>query len=263
MISNDVKTVALISDPLANAEAKPAEWLSKEFFKIENVKSISVIATNATNNWKITRESATAEWKLADARQDESLDTAKSSGVTSALSFPQFADVAVNAKPEEAGLDKPVTATLETFDGLTYVAKIGKPAEADNYYFQFNVTGDFPKERTPGKDEKPEDKTKLDKEFADNLKKQQDKLKAEQAYTKWTYLVGKYTIDPLLKERKDLLVEKKEEPKKEDAKTEEPKKEEPPKVEPYKEDSKKEEPKKEEAKKENPPKEETKPEEKK
>ena len=158
------------------------------------------------------------------------------------------------------------------------MAKIGKPAEGDNYYFQFDVTGNFPKERTPGKDEKPEDKTKLDKEFADNLKKQQDKLKAEQAYTKWTYLVAKYTIDPLLKERKDLLAEKKEEPKKEEAKkaesnkvepkkeelkTETPSKEEPKKEAVKKDEPKKEEPKNEEIKKDNPSKEETKPEEKK
>ena len=76
-----------------------------------------------------------------------------------------------------------------------------------------SVSGNFPKERAAGKDEKPEDKTKLDKEFQDKVKKLEEKLKAEKAYEKWTYLVSKWTIDPLFKERKDLLVEKKEEPK--------------------------------------------------
>jgi len=41
-------------------------------------------------------------------------------------------------------------------------------------------------------------------------------LKQEKAFEKWTYLVSKWTVDPLLKERKDLLAEKKEEPKKEE-----------------------------------------------
>src|SRR3989442_11467858 len=90
-----------------------------------------------------------------------------------------------------------------------------KPAE-DNYYLSMNVPADLPKERTPGKDEKPEDKEKLDKEFKEKISKLDEKLKQEKAYEKWTYLVSKWTVDPLLKEQKDLLVEKKEEPKKEE-----------------------------------------------
>jgi len=88
---------------------------------------------------------------------------------------------------------------------------------------QVAVAGNFPNERTPGKDEKPEDKDKLDKEFKEKTKKLEDKLKTEKAFEKWTYVVSKWTVDPLLKERKDLLQEKKEEPKKEEPKKEEPK----------------------------------------
>ena len=75
------------------------------------------------------------------------------------------------------------------------------------------MTGNFPKERTPGKEEKAEDKEKLDKEFAESRKKLEEKLKSVKAFEKWTYVVSKWTVDPFLKERKDLLVEKKEEPK--------------------------------------------------
>ena len=50
--------------------------------------------------------------------------------------------------------------------------------------------------------------------------KLEEKLKAEKAYEKWTYVVSKWTIDPLFKERKDLLVEKKEEKKEEPKATE-------------------------------------------
>ncbi len=75
------------------------------------------------------------------------------------------------------------------------------------------VNANIQKERTPGKDEKPEDKLKLDKEFNDHKAKLEEKLKAEKAYEKWTYVVSKWSIEPLLKDRKDLLVEKKEEPK--------------------------------------------------
>ena len=61
--------------------------------------------------------------------------------------------------------------------------------------------------------------SRLDKEFTESRKKLEERLKADSAFTKWTYVVSKWTIDPLLKERKDLLAEKKEEPKKDEPAT--------------------------------------------
>jgi hypothetical protein len=213
MVGTDVATVALVTEPFASLEPKAESWLKKDWFKVEKLKSVSVVTTNATNNWKLFRESETGEWKLADPKKDELLDNGKSGTVTSALSYPSFNDLATNSEPAATGLDKPITATLETFDGFTYTAKVGGKSGEDNHFFQIAVAGNFPKERTPGKDEKPEDKEKFDKEFAENKKKLEDKLKADQAFGKWTYVVSKWTIDPFLKERKDLLAEKKEEPK--------------------------------------------------
>src|SRR6185369_2964979 len=137
---------------------------------------------------------------------------------------PSFTDVSTNSSPEQTGLNKPLLAKIETTDGFNYEIKAGNKVspDKDDYYFQLAVTGNFPKERTAGKDEKPEDKAKLDKEFQDKIKKLEEKLKAEKAFEKWTYVVSKWTIDPLFKERKDLLVEKKEEPKAAE-KTDEPK----------------------------------------
>lgn len=218
MVGGDPKHVALITETFATADGKSDEWLNKDWFKVEKIKSVSVVSTNATNNFKVLRDSEAGEWKLADAKGEEKLDNAKAGGVFTALASPSFTDVSTNSNADATGLGKPqVTATIETFDGFTYTAKIGKTSgEGDDHFFQIAMTGNFPKERTPGKDEKPEDKAKLDKEFADNLKKLEERLKADLAYTKRTYVVSKWTIDPLLKERKDLLAEKKEEPKAED-----------------------------------------------
>jgi hypothetical protein len=216
MVGSDVKSVALVTEPFSSAEAKPENWLEKDWFKVEKLKSVSVVTTNATNNWKLSRESETGEWKLADAKKDEALDNGKSGTVTSALSYPSFNDLATNSSPSATGFDKPITATLETFDGFTYTAKVGGKSGEENLYFQISVTGNFPKERTPGKDEKPEDKEKLDKEFAESRKKLEEKLKPVKAFEKWAYVVSKWTVDPFLKERKDLLAEKKEEPKPEE-----------------------------------------------
>lgn len=215
MVGSDVKTVGVVAEPFTSIEAKPAEWLNKDFFKVEKLRVISVTTTNATNNWKLTRESETGEWKLAEAKPGEQLDAGKSSGVTSAFSSPSFNDLATNTAPDHTGLGKPLSASLETFDGFTYEVALGNKTPDDNYYFKMAVNGSFPKERTPGKDEKPEDKTKLDKEFQEKAKQLADRLKTEKEFEKWVYVVPRYTIEPMLKERRELLAEKKEEPKEE------------------------------------------------
>lgn len=213
MRGDDVKTVAFVADPLS-VDAKAEDWLNKDWFKVEKPKSVFVTHTNATNSWKLVRESETGDWKLADAKVNENVDSGKASGLNFLLSSPAFNDVMVDPKPEQTGLATPVMAEIATFDGFIYTIQLGRiPGEEENYALRVNVAGNFPKERTPGKDEKPEDKEKLDKEFTEANKKREEKLKSEKAFEKWTYSVAKWTVENLLKERKDFLAEKKEEAK--------------------------------------------------
>ena len=205
----------LISEPFLNLEPKPERWLSKEFFRVEKLRSLAVTFTNPTNSWKLTRETEAGEWKLADPKPGEQLDASKASTAANALNSPAFNDVAVNPKPEALGLDKPTIVAAETFDNFTYTIKLG-PKTNDAFALTVAVTAQLPKERSPGKDEKPEDKTRLDKEFKDTQKKLEEKLAQEKTCEGWTYLVGLYPFESLLKERAQLFVEKKEEPKKEE-----------------------------------------------
>ncbi|MBC8095182.1 MAG: hypothetical protein H7Y43_05170, partial [Akkermansiaceae bacterium] len=78
-----------------------------------------------------------------------------------------------------------------------------------NYPVHFAVAAQLPKERVPGKDERAEDKPKLDKEFKDRQQKLEEKLKQEQACGNWTYLVASWVVDPVMRERAQLLVDKK------------------------------------------------------
>jgi hypothetical protein len=208
-------TVAVISDPLSNVEPKPDQWLNKDFFKVEKVQSVAVAFPEATNSWKLGRESETGEWKLADAKPDEKLDSSKTASVSNPLSSPSFTDIDTTSKPEQLGLDKATVVTLDTFDHFTYTLKVGQKTN-DNYPLLLTVAAQLPKERSAGKDEKAEDKDKLDKQFKEQQKKLEDKLAQEQAFQNWTYLVSSWTLDPLLKNRVQLLVEKKEEPKKDE-----------------------------------------------
>jgi hypothetical protein len=217
VLTPDSKKVWLVSETFANVEPKPEQWINKDFFKVEKVKSVSVTSPNPTNTWTLSRETEAGEWKMADLKEGENFEASKASSLNYALSSPSFNDVvSPEARPEETGSDKPTVAKLETFDGFTYNVSIGGTNE-ENVRLKVDVAANFQKERTPGKDEKPEDKEKLDKEFKEKLAKLEEKLKNEEKFEKSTYLVSKYTVDTLLKPRTEFLAEKKEEPKPADA----------------------------------------------
>lgn len=206
-VSGMTDSAAVISDALTDVSPDAGHWLSKNFFKVEKPKTIAVTFPEATNSWTLTRETEAGEWKLVDAKADEKLDSGKSAGVTSPFSSPTLNDVALGLSPEQSGLDKPTVVKISTFDGFDYTVNVGAKTN-ENFLLTVAVAGNFPKERPAVADEKPEDKTKADKEFADKLKAQQEKLTTEAAYGKWTFQVAAWTVEPLLKKRSELLEEK-------------------------------------------------------
>jgi hypothetical protein len=223
MLKTDPQELLTVSDSLSSLDPKPGEWLDKDFFKVEKPETFALVSTNATNSWKLSRPSESASWVLADAKPGEVLDTNKVASLSSTLNYPSFVDVSV-APPAETGLDKPLTVNIATFDHFNYTLDIGKKTPENDYYLKVNATGAVPAERTPGKDEKPDDKKKLDKEFDDKNKPLQEKLKREKSVAQWTYVVNGWLIDPLIRDRSQLMVDKKSE---KPADTKEEKKEEP------------------------------------
>jgi hypothetical protein len=213
MLKSDPHQVLTISDPLNSLDAKPTGWLNRDFFKIERPKSISLASTNAAESWSLTRESESSPWVLSNLKPGEVLDTNKVSSLASTLSYPSFVDVATNAAPGQTGLDKPLVVTIATFDHFTYTLKIGAKTPENDYNVSVAVAANFPTERQVAKDEKPEGKKALDKEFQDKLKTLQDKLQQERSLDHWTYLVNNWLIDPLVRTRAQLMVEKKDEKK--------------------------------------------------
>ncbi len=204
--------VCVVTEPFSNIEPRPEQWIAKEYIKIDKIKSVSVVSTNATNNWTVTREKEGGELKLSDAKEGEVLDTAKTWGIGNLLSSANLTDVLPpDASAEANGFDKPITAKVETFDNFTYTIQVGHGANDDQIPIRLTVAANLPKEREAGKDEKPEDKEKLDKEFKEKTAKLEEKLKQEKGYEKWTVVLAKYSVDSLLKGRSELL--KKEEKK--------------------------------------------------
>ena len=205
MTGDAPQTVAVISDPLDAVQPKPDSWLNKEFLTVEKPRMVAVQFPQATNSWTLTRASETNDWQLASAKTGEKLDSSKISSVTSPFSSASFNDVAAPATGSAASN---AVLTVETFDGFSYTAKIG-PKQEDDYPVSFSVTAKLPASRAPGKDEKPGDKTRLDKEFQTQQKTLADKLAKESGFTNWTYQLPAYSIDEMLKTRQQLLEEAK------------------------------------------------------
>ena len=211
--ADDAKTVALISDALDSVQPKPDSWLNKDFFSIEKPRSMAVQFPEATNSWKLSRVSETNEWQLADAKAGEKLDDAKTSGVTSPFSSPSFNDVlSGDTKPETAGLTNVTTVTVETFDGFIYTIKLGQK-RGEDFPLSLTINANLPANRLAAKDEKPEDKSSRDQEFAAQHKKLASKLASETRLANWIYFVPGYTVESLLKPRGELLADTKKDEK--------------------------------------------------
>ena len=238
------------SSALNDIAADASEWLNKDdFLKIEKIKSVSVNHPDKANSWSLTREKDGDDMTLVDAKEGEKLDSSKGNSAGRVFGFANFDDVASKEiDPKDIGMDKAVSANIETFEGYTFAIKMSKSGE--DHYMTVNAAGtrvpqddeskarvpqpDESKPREPGKDEKPEDKERLDKEHADNLAKlitdREKAHKDSQAKTKadrdkafsdnlaklkklegWTFKVTSFTFDAIYKTRAEMMEEEKEE----------------------------------------------------
>jgi hypothetical protein len=205
MAEDGSKRVALVSDALQDVTTKPERWLNHDFIKIEKPKMISLQATTPTMNWKLLRENDSAEWKFGDSKPGEEVDETKASGLASSTANLTFADVLdPHATANVTGLDKPITATIETFDGFTYTLKIGK-LDGDKYPVTLSLEAVLPVQSTVSPNEKPEEKKKLEDEFQARKKALEAKLAKEKKFEGRPFLIAKYNIQQVLKNRVDLI----------------------------------------------------------
>jgi hypothetical protein len=201
-------TVCIVSDPLLQASAKSADWISRTGFSAEKVQSLDY-APASGEGWKIERASEDAEWTFAGGKTADKVEPSRGNSAAYSLSSVDLADVAPkDAKPDETGLATPTVLTAHTFDGLTYTLKVGA-LKGDNYYATVAVAGE----------PKPEGK-----DAEERAKKLAERLPRERSLAAYTLLVPKSRIEDALKPRAE-LVAKKEEAKAEAPKKDAPKKE--------------------------------------
>jgi hypothetical protein len=140
MLPGDDKQVFMVSDPLTQATAKTAEWIDKRSFQIDKVKTLEVRYPGG-EGWRLERAGENAEWRLADRKPGEKVDSSRANAATYSLSLLDLADVAPkDATPETTGLDKPTRLNATTLAGLSYAVRIGK-LEGENYYVKLESGG--------------------------------------------------------------------------------------------------------------------------
>jgi hypothetical protein len=202
---SETSTLLAVSDPLAQVEAKADRWIVKDLIRVDRSKTISAVGNDGRPRWTVARNGESVDWKFADSSLRPDLQ--KATDLASALYWINAADVVGDPKTD-TGLARPVVIKAVTFDGLTYTLRVGNRV-GDNYYLGLAVAGEPAKARVAAKGEKAGDKAKNDKEFEEGRKKLIERIEREKRLERWTYVVAKSSLDPLLRDRAQLLPEKK------------------------------------------------------
>lgn len=202
-----------VSELFPNLTAEPQGWLAADFFNIEKIRRISLTRPGSDQTeWELIRDDETAEFRFTDTFPGVKIDANATAPLKSLFSFARFDDV-VPAKEVEtlSSPDKLQTATIQTFEGLTYVIKLQPKKSAnsqpgsESYLLTVNASGEIPQERKRAENETPEAAQAADKAFADRKQTLTKTLGQIQKIENRTFEVGKFTVDALLKSRTDLM----------------------------------------------------------
>jgi len=136
--------VVLVSDALAQASTRTADWIDRTSFQVEKVKTLEV-RTPDGGGYRIERAADNADWKLEGLRPGEKVDTGRANAASYSLSLLELADVA-SKDAANTGLDKPTLINATTLAGRSYSIKVGR-LEGENYYVSFQASGQEEKPR--------------------------------------------------------------------------------------------------------------------
>jgi hypothetical protein len=211
MLDAKPASAAVVDQTFSNANAAAVDWINRtDFFDVKNVLTLAVDYTGAeaTNSWELARENTATNWTLVAAREGEALDQNKLGSFGQPLQSPTFNDVLTG---DAANLSTNATRiTLGTEDHFTYTLTLGEPNGDGEFPMQLAVAANLPEKRVPAKDEKPEDKLRLDTEWQNQQQQLKTRLALHQTFSAehWTFLVPGSTLSGLLKKRTELMGEK-------------------------------------------------------
>jgi hypothetical protein len=205
LLPNEPQNALVASDELAAADPQPQSWLNRDFFKVEHIRLISLVATNPEDSWEISRDNDSSPWVPGNLKPGEVLDTNAVNLAGEILAFPEFDDVAPQTPTNMAtlGLDKPTVVTVLT-ESLAYTLKIGPKLPNGERAMTVAMTGIIPAARVTDPNEQPEDKAKLDAEFEKKNGDLRKILARGQTLAPWIYEAGDW-IEHVMHVRSDLI----------------------------------------------------------
>ncbi len=254
MLPADPARVVVVADPLKQASSNASDWIAREGVVVDNIKSLEVKLPEGgyrierallETPWQLDGGSATAAKpaKPAAAKAGRpltsstaasstaashpaagpgssattgGLDQSRANNATFALAKLDLEDIAApdTAAGSGAAADKTGDIIASTFDGIDYRIKVGS-LEGTRYRVQITVQGDIsrPAPSAPP-NEKPEDKTKREKAFAEQTAALNARIAREKALGPFTLLMAKTKFDEVLKPREAMLVQEKKDAKK-------------------------------------------------
>ncbi len=211
MLPGVTDRVYIVSDPLPQATAKSASWIITDGIAIQNPGSIEMRFRDG-ERWRVFREGKQGPWKLDPLKAGEKAEQSRLSSVAYGLYELKIADVApLGITPADSGLDTPVTLIATGEEGARFTIKLGKLRKTDLYASIVMDDAPADKPRVPAKDEKPEDKAKIDKEYSEFLAKRSARYAREKSLSGYTVLLSMRSLTDILK-RRDELLDKKPEP---------------------------------------------------
>ena len=184
----------VVPERFGEVDASLTDWLNRDFFQVSDLKRAE-LRRNGKSEWVLTFKDGKPVLSGGIPANKE-LDETKASALKSAYSWIRFSDVAdPKAAPGTTGMDKAPELLLTDGDDLVYTVRPGAGAD-DNYFLRVSVAWKGEAKRTAPAGEKPEDKKRLDAEFAQTVKERQEKAaKLDKALSPWTYQVEKSVFD--------------------------------------------------------------------
>lgn len=196
--------IILTSQTFEGISVKPSDWLRRELIDVRLVRSVQVTPYGSrTPRWKLARSTRSGEfefviprsWKVDPAKTGALRNLLSSSRLESVLGPVDEVDLA------EYGLDKPLTAVVETFEGFRYTLLLGQKTASNQVPLKLSVQAQFPSERERSPDENESTAKDLDEAFAREQKELKERLEKQRAQEKWVFLVPDWAVNVLFEKR--------------------------------------------------------------
>ena len=209
MLADAPGTAYLVTETFTDLQTSPAQWIDKGFIRPGQPKLIAVQGQGKDRQWTIGREAPGAPWKLDGAAANQALDASKLSNIDSMVTGMTVADAPDS--PDDARLkplrEKPVSVTIESFEGLRYALTFGEGG-ADNLPAEMiavEVIGDPLPPPAPAPAEGQKSGEQAAKAMEDAKKARDEKLAQAARYQGKQVFIPRNFLQPFLADGESLL----------------------------------------------------------